>query len=1037
MPSQQHRAVTLEDDNSSDSSRHRRQRRTASNGGREDSGNQSSNGYGSSGRGRPARGQYGNIQPTSQQTSSPRHVSALLPPTSHFYDEFSDDSDHVTSTISSSSRNSPPAVPRSVSSPVVLPGAFPVYDNEPSRSTQLRNTQQLEAQPVGDRDLRKTQYGQAQTERNFRDSGVVVSQPQQTAAHLPTPPSTDRTSWRLSRGELPPLSDISDGLAGYNNPVTSAYSDGVSHVPYQRPQALAVPVVSSGVPEDSLRTTQGTSLPQQRALTADQLDQQALFSPPSFLTQQQQQDPSQYERDLAVPDSIHVQGEGGRDEANGAFIDRDNTLTSQNKDLHSPNLVQSNPWDGYVHSDVRPSVSEDYIDPVGADERYFPPAGYSTGSSNISAHQISPPAVPEFQVPQSSLPPVSSHLSSVPSSLASGAAPSASLIRSSPHLGRDEVPFSIGQLPSSNIQTPQEAILRNSSNSPRFSSRAPSAPSVRQSSASGSLHSDGYGNLTREIPTVSPVPPPAVPQLASVAPAPTPGLPTIERRNLGFSPPMAVPFSSQALPTPPVQQHHEHQHYYHQNGTSPHSQPPPFQASAPAPAQPAPQSVPQTVPVTVPPVQNITPQQAMGTTGWFPVSTLPATTSFVAPAASGYAILPNPPAMVQTAPNLCPVCYDPFYHHYGHHHHSGVSRSRSSSRSRSHSHSSGNDKIVVIPGGGGGTGGGSGSGTVIYPPYAPPPIFPGSYGPLLPGPAPAPVPIPSTPNYDPMEFAKEQKRLDDERRKLDEERNEYEKATMRDHHRAEMDHQAANAERIQSELRAEAMREQERLKAEAEKEREHARTEAERLKAEMMAENEKQKAETEKQRIEAEKQKEEAEKQRIEALRQKEEAERQKAEAERFQKEMKEIIARHDDKNKIIIVKNDEYKRIWEIPMSKARTWQQFQQRMLEAFPPSAFELLEMGSFEVRRAIDKVHILPSLWEDALREGTEYEIRLLHPPPPPKPAPPPPEESKKKKKRFSRRFSRPPGPKDLSFAKWFGEVDKLERPPFEQHRRILG
>ncbi|KAK9236543.1 hypothetical protein V1525DRAFT_420304 [Lipomyces kononenkoae] len=143
-----------------------------------------------------------------------------------------------------------------------------------------------------------------------------------------------------------------------------------------------------------------------------------------------------------------------------------------------------------------------------------------------------------------------------------------------------------------------------------------------------------------------------------------------------------------------------------------------------------------------------------------------------------------------------------------------------------------------------------------------------------------------------------------------------------------------------------------------------------------------------------------------------------KNEKKKLEDEVKTLKTKADDKNKFISIRNEELKRIWELPISKVKTWHALQEKMVEAFPASAEHLLRDGHYEIRRLEDNVHILPTLWPDVMKESKEYEITLIRPPVPPQPA-----NSKKNKKAPS---------KNGSFQKWYAEVDKMG-----QQRRIPG
>ncbi|KAK9365054.1 hypothetical protein V1509DRAFT_426247 [Lipomyces kononenkoae] len=144
-----------------------------------------------------------------------------------------------------------------------------------------------------------------------------------------------------------------------------------------------------------------------------------------------------------------------------------------------------------------------------------------------------------------------------------------------------------------------------------------------------------------------------------------------------------------------------------------------------------------------------------------------------------------------------------------------------------------------------------------------------------------------------------------------------------------------------------------------------------------------------------------------------------KSEKKKLEDEVKTLKTKADDKNKFISIRNEELKKIWELPISKVKTWHALQEKMVEAFPASAEHLLRDGRYEIRRLEDNVHILPTLWPDVVKESKEYEITLIRPPPPPHPA-----DLKKTKA--------PPKVKNGSFQKWYAEVDKKGQP-----RRIIG
>ncbi|KAK9374328.1 uncharacterized protein V1513DRAFT_380297 [Lipomyces chichibuensis] len=149
-------------------------------------------------------------------------------------------------------------------------------------------------------------------------------------------------------------------------------------------------------------------------------------------------------------------------------------------------------------------------------------------------------------------------------------------------------------------------------------------------------------------------------------------------------------------------------------------------------------------------------------------------------------------------------------------------------------------------------------------------------------------------------------------------------------------------------------------------------------------------------------------------------ADAHKSEKKKLEDEVKDLKNKADEKNKFISIRNEELKKIWELPLSKVKTWHSLQQKMIEAFPSSAAPLLSEGYYEVRRLEDNVHILPTLWPEVMKESKEYEIILI---PPPVPAAPP--APAKKSKGLANL-------KNGSFQKWYAEVDKKGR-----ERKIIG
>ncbi|KAK9318106.1 hypothetical protein V1522DRAFT_98634 [Lipomyces starkeyi] len=145
-----------------------------------------------------------------------------------------------------------------------------------------------------------------------------------------------------------------------------------------------------------------------------------------------------------------------------------------------------------------------------------------------------------------------------------------------------------------------------------------------------------------------------------------------------------------------------------------------------------------------------------------------------------------------------------------------------------------------------------------------------------------------------------------------------------------------------------------------------------------------------------------------------------KSEKKKLEDEVKDLKIKAEEKNKFISIRNEELKKIWELPLSKVKTWHSLQQKMIEAFPSSAAPLLREGYYEVRRLEDNVHILPTLWPEVVKESKEYEIILI---PPPVPAAPP--SAAKKSKGLANL-------KNGNFQKWYAEVDKKGR-----QRKIIG
>ncbi|KAK9492640.1 hypothetical protein V1508DRAFT_418095 [Lipomyces doorenjongii] len=145
-----------------------------------------------------------------------------------------------------------------------------------------------------------------------------------------------------------------------------------------------------------------------------------------------------------------------------------------------------------------------------------------------------------------------------------------------------------------------------------------------------------------------------------------------------------------------------------------------------------------------------------------------------------------------------------------------------------------------------------------------------------------------------------------------------------------------------------------------------------------------------------------------------------KSEKKKLEDEVKDLKVKAEEKNKFISIRNEELKKIWELPLSKVKTWHSLQEKMIEAFPSSAAPLLREGYYEVRRLEDNVHILPTLWAEVMKESKEYEIILI---PPPVPAAPPP--AAKKSKGLANL-------KNGNFQKWYAEVDKKGR-----QRKIIG
>ncbi|KAK9327089.1 hypothetical protein V1520DRAFT_358303 [Lipomyces starkeyi] len=142
-----------------------------------------------------------------------------------------------------------------------------------------------------------------------------------------------------------------------------------------------------------------------------------------------------------------------------------------------------------------------------------------------------------------------------------------------------------------------------------------------------------------------------------------------------------------------------------------------------------------------------------------------------------------------------------------------------------------------------------------------------------------------------------------------------------------------------------------------------------------------------------------------------------KSEKKKLEDEVKNLKIKAEEKNKVISIRNEDLKKIWELPLSKVRTWHSLQQKMIEAFPSSAEPLLREGYYEVRRLEDNVHILPTLWPEVMKESKEYEIILI---PPPVPAAP------------SKKSNGLANLKNGSFQKWYAEVDKKGR-----QRKIIG
>ncbi|KAK9451932.1 uncharacterized protein V1518DRAFT_424894 [Limtongia smithiae] len=161
------------------------------------------------------------------------------------------------------------------------------------------------------------------------------------------------------------------------------------------------------------------------------------------------------------------------------------------------------------------------------------------------------------------------------------------------------------------------------------------------------------------------------------------------------------------------------------------------------------------------------------------------------------------------------------------------------------------------------------------------------------------------------------------------------------------------------------------------------------------------------------------------------------AEVRKLQSENKELKQTIDDAGKIFIVKDAAIQKVWPIVLSKAHTWRQLQERMIEAHPPPYAEAIAHGFFEMYRISDATNILPSMWPEMVKQNETYEIVVILPPEPQRPRP-----RGVRMLELPKLMISPPvkGGKANPFWEWFLERDtpqhlKAEHPPLHQPRSL--